>query len=536
MSAQDRLPASVTVSDAARKAQQRDLAQPNGTQSISPVDLRARLVKESLNVGLPLDNSHQLSIDTESQMTLPVMDILHYDKNPRKAINNLYDVIKESIRSTKQLTSPLVVTRRPGQEKYMVGKGGNTRLTALQELYNETGDATFQYIVVTYTPWISESATLSAHLVENELRGEMIFWDKAKAYADLKQMIESEIGNALSARSFEQTLKERGLPLGKTTLSYFSFAITNLAALGEACKTLSRPVVTELQPAFNALERLLMQSQLTGAWPELRDQVLKRSEQTWLTTRTLGTTRVIEQLEQSVALKLGESAELIRLARQLCQQHPSEDIAGLLAQARLQMQPAIASPPALLSSKAGADQQKGKTQKRNADTEPESKSELGKPLPKHGNELIEAIQDVASRFARLTQSADCLRLSKDWPSGFYMEVPENDEPIDMTENGADRYFGWWMLAMLSEQLDGAWSESMPEDSTWRQAQRQEQGRDGFALQHYMDTILGMPIDPLSLGKRLASTSPSMPVWLELVLALRTLREIAPERFDVADAK
>jgi hypothetical protein len=48
MSAQDRLPASVTVADAARKAQQRDLAQPNGTRSISPIDLRARLVKESL--------------------------------------------------------------------------------------------------------------------------------------------------------------------------------------------------------------------------------------------------------------------------------------------------------------------------------------------------------------------------------------------------------------------------------------------------------------------------------------------------------
>jgi ParB family protein of integrating conjugative element (PFGI_1 class) len=344
MSAQDRLPASVTVADAARKAQQRDLAQPNGTRTISPIDLRARLVKESLNVGLPLDNSHQLSIDTESQMTLPVMDILHYDKNPRKAINDQYDVIKESIRSTKQLTSPLVVTRRPGQEKYMVGKGGNTRLTALQELFSETGDAAFQYVVVTYTPWVSESSTLSAHLVENELRGEMIFWDKARAYADLKQMIESETGNALSARAFEQTLKERGLPLGKTTLSYFNFAVTHLAALGEACKSLSRPVISELQPAFNAFERLLKHKQQIQAWPELRDQVLKRAEHSWLSTRALEPGRVIEQLEHAVATKLGETVELTRLARQLCQQHPGEDIAGLMAQARLQTEPA-GTPP-----------------------------------------------------------------------------------------------------------------------------------------------------------------------------------------------
>jgi len=528
MSAQDRLPAAVTVADAARKAQQRDLAQPNGTRSISPIDLRARLVKESLNVGLPLDNSHQLSIDTESQMTLPVMDILHYDKNPRKAINDQYDLIKESIRSTKQLTSPLVVTRRPGQDKFMVGKGGNTRLTALQELFGETGDAAFQHVVVTYTPWISESSTLSAHLVENELRGEMIFWDKAKAYADLKLMIESETGNALSARAFEQTLKERGLPLGKTTLSYFNFAVTHLAALGEACKSLSRPVISELQPAFNAFERLLKHAQQIQAWPDLRDQVLKRAEQSWLSTRALEPAKVIGQLEQAMATKLGETVELARLVRQLCQQHPGEDIAGLIAQARLQTKPAGTPPlPHPNAAETNPDGRKGNATGRT------EKPGAAASAQKQETELLDVIQNLATRFTRLTESADCLRLAQDWPTGFYMEVPENDEPIDLTENGADRYFGWWMLAMLSEQLDGAWSGSMPADSTWRQAQRQEQGRDEFALQHYMDTILGMPIDPLSLGKRLASASPSVPVWLELVSLLRTLRGNAPERFAVA---
>ncbi|MBK6744842.1 MAG: hypothetical protein IPG66_18555 [Hydrogenophilales bacterium] len=113
---------------------------------------------------------------------------------------------------------------------------------------------------------------------------------------------------------------------------------------------------------------------------------------------------------------------------------------------------------------------------------------------------------------------------------FCVEVPENDEPIDLVDHhGADRYHGWWMLATLSEQLDGAWSGLMPEDSTWRQAQRQEQGRDAFALQHYMDTILGMPIDPLTLGKWLAS-NPSVATWMELVEALRALRATAPQRF------
>jgi hypothetical protein len=199
------------------------------------------------------------------------------------------------------------------------------------------------------------------------------------------------------------------------------------------------------------------------------------------------------------------------LLRQLCQQHPGEDIAGLMAQARLQTEPA-STPP--LPPPNAAETSVGK--KGNA-TERTENPGPAMPEQKPKTELIDEIQDLATRFARLTESADCLRLAKDWPTGFYMEVPENDEPIDLTENGADRYFGWWMLAMLSEQLDGAWSGSMPAESTWRQAQRQEHGRDEFALQHYMDTILGMPIDPLSLGKRLASASPSVPVWLELGL-------------------
>jgi hypothetical protein len=340
-------------------------------------------------------------------------------------------------------------------------------------------------------------------------------------------MIESETGNTLSARAFEQTLKERGLPLGKTTLSYFNFAVTHLAALGEACKSLSRPVISELQPAFNAFERLLKHKQQIQAWPELRDQVLKRAEHSWLSTRALEPGRVIEQLEHAVATKMGETVELTRLARQLCQEHPGEDIAGLMAQARLQREPAGTPPlppPNAAETSAG---KKGNATERTENPEPVI------PEQKPKTELISEIQDLATRFARLTESADCLRLTKEWPTGFYMEVPENDEPIDLTENGADRYFGWWMLAMLSEQLDGAWSGSMPDDSTWRQAQRQERGRDEFALQHYMDTILGMPIDPLSLGKRLASASPSVPVWLELVSILRTLRGTAPERFVVA---
>lgn len=523
-----RLPKGVSVGDAARSALQRQPTQPEGSKRLSPEDLRARMVKESLNVGLPNDNSAQLSIDTESQMTLPVMEILLYDKNPRQTINDQWDAIKESIRSTKRLNSPLVVTRRPGEKKYMVGKGGNTRLAILQELFAETSDQDFQYTVVTYTPWKSESATLADHLIENELRGEMRFWDKAVAYAEMKRLIEQETGASLSGRAFEQALKERGLPVSKTTLSYFAFAFGHLTALGEARSPLTGVKVYVLQPAFNAFERLLKHSNQANAWPGLRDQVLKSTEQSWLSTGELEPARIVEQLDQVVALKLGEAVEYTRILRDLCQRFPNEDVAGLAAQVRLQMRPSVPPSPASDGPQTAGDD--SKTPSKSVQPADHEKPVITHPkAPATEAEFLLRVQSLATLFSRQNEVADCLSLQESWPTGFYMEVPENDEPIDLVEHGANRYHGWWMLATLSEQLDGTWSHLMPESSTWRQAQRQEQGRDAFALQHYMDTILGMPIDPLTLGKWLASNA-SVATWMELVQALRALRAVTPRRF------
>lgn len=522
----ERLPASVSIEELARRRKLKNPTQPQGTRQMDEAQLA--LVRQSLNISVT-DNMDKL-VESESQMTLPVMEITLYDRNPRRTLNDQYDSIKESIRSTKRLNSPLVVTRRPGTEKFMVGKGGNTRLKALQELFEETSDPDFQYVVVTYHPWESESSTLAAHLVENELRGEMTFWDKANAYADLKLMIKEESGASLSARAFEQALKERGLPIGKTMLSYFLFAVNNLAGLGQACRALSTTSVIVLQPAFNALERLLKHTLQVDFWPELRDHVLRSAEQSWLATGELDPAKVIDQLDQAVALKLGEAVEFVRLARDLCQRFTGEDVAGLVAQARLQMKPSAPSS----AGKPAAPAPSPESDPENPASDPAAtKPTRTRSAPANSIDVdpLAAVQELATRFARMSEVADCLRLMDTWPCGFYMEVPERDEPIELNEFGADRYHGWWMLAMLSDQLDDTWSELLPADSTWRQAQRQENGRDEFALQHYMDTILGMPIDPLTLGKRLAAGDESVSVWMDLVHALRDLRAQFPSRFD-----
>jgi ParB family protein of integrating conjugative element (PFGI_1 class) len=127
------------------------------------------------NFGLSTDDALPLTdpIST-TQMVLKLEDIKPYDKNPRRERNPEYEKIKASIRSKKQLNNNFNVTRRPGDDLLMVESGGNTRLSILKELYKETADEAFNTVHCLFVPWTSESSILTAHLIENEMRGDMM--------------------------------------------------------------------------------------------------------------------------------------------------------------------------------------------------------------------------------------------------------------------------------------------------------------------------------------------------------------------------
>ncbi len=76
----------------------------------------------------PLPLSDPISI---TQMVLKLSEIKAYDKNPRKEKNPLYEEIKASIRTNRRLNNNVNVTRRPGDDLYMIDSGGNTRLKIL---------------------------------------------------------------------------------------------------------------------------------------------------------------------------------------------------------------------------------------------------------------------------------------------------------------------------------------------------------------------------------------------------------------------
>lgn len=182
-------------------------------------------------------------------MLLTLEQIRPYDRNPRRERNPRFDEIKESVRAQGGLNNPLTVTRRPGEEHYMVESGGNTRLEILNELFKETGDDTFFHIHVLFRPWQSETHVLAAHLIENEKRGDMLFIDKALAVRELKTMFESEDGKQYSFRQLTQRLREAGYAIDLNLLSRMDYAVNVLLPLiPEALRAgMGRPQIARIR-------------------------------------------------------------------------------------------------------------------------------------------------------------------------------------------------------------------------------------------------------------------------------------------------
>ena len=161
----------------------------------------------------------------EVPMVLEIERIRGYDRNPRRERNPDYDSIKSSIRA-RGLDHPLTVTRRPGEEHYMLAAGGNTRLSILRELYAKTGEARFRAVICKFRPYRGETDLLAAHLIENDHRADLMFIDKAAAVCVMRALLQEELQRELSLRELAAELAARGYhKVAKTTLSRMFYAV-----------------------------------------------------------------------------------------------------------------------------------------------------------------------------------------------------------------------------------------------------------------------------------------------------------------------
>ena len=286
---------------------------------LSPAGAAGQAAASNPCAHAPDEPEHPHEHQGERQLELDIEEILPYENNPRRARNAKFDDIKESIR-TSGLRSPLTVTQRPGESHFIVDSGGNTRLMALRELWAETREPKCRRLKVLFRPWQSESHVLSSHLIENEQRAELSFWDKATGLAALKQRLQAEQARTLSLRAFEDALHSLGLSVNPATLGLYLFATERLQTLGEGVSALSGLDVKTLQPRLNALKRHAHAGGITDEdklYATVFEPVFSQFAHGFAHTRAFGVNAISEACEVALAAHLGQSLETLREASPL---------------------------------------------------------------------------------------------------------------------------------------------------------------------------------------------------------------------------
>ena len=188
-----------------------------------------------------------LSDADDSYATLPIDQIEVYAHNPRTSQNPRYEELKASI-AINGITNMLTVSRRSPQDKYSPYGGGNTRLIIAKELH-AAGDQRFASLKVLVKKWRGDADVISQHLQENELRGDITFFEKAQGVNQFRLELEKNLtAGVLSAGDLNKELKARGLNFGVKTIQNFQFAIEHLQPVGPWVK--ARAVNETLRPRF----------------------------------------------------------------------------------------------------------------------------------------------------------------------------------------------------------------------------------------------------------------------------------------------
>lgn len=169
---------------------------------------------------------HGASNTGEQEMVQVCLEqIQPFSLNPRVTRNPGYDVLKASILA-RGLDNPPVLTRRPGDEKYMLASGGNTRLAILNELWQETQDERYHRVCWPFRPWPEtlspqqgEVQCLIGHLAESDLHNGLMFIERAEGILHLRDLyLEAGIECPTQLALAEQLTRD-GYPVSQSQIS-----------------------------------------------------------------------------------------------------------------------------------------------------------------------------------------------------------------------------------------------------------------------------------------------------------------------------
>ena len=427
------------------------------------IEERRRRVAESLRVGNPGNNARELPARADPRqdchIELDVDDIHPYEHNPRHVTNAKFAEIKESIRSCG-IRNPLTVTRRPGEKHFIVEAGGNTRLRAIQALWAETRQVCFQKITVLFRPWCSESHVLTAHLIENEQRGEMTFWDKANGVVVLKTQLEAEQGRTLTLRQLEGELKAIGMSVNPATLSHYLFATDRLRSLGEAVTGLSGMDVKTMQPRLNVLKRYAqLRAPIAEAtlYDTVFEPVFQEFADHYRQTLAFSASAVCEACEKALAEHLHESVTQVRMGLDAGANPPSA-LSEALNTPDCEEKRGRTGEGVTASGEAAADRNGAVDGPGDAPSDAATRHAPPDREPPVCSGLIREVR----RFADLSGIGECLRLHPAARHGYFMQgLPKRDD--DARPQGL-KHRTWRLLALISGQLETT-SVAPPDDSS-----------------------------------------------------------------------
>ncbi|MBW5453535.1 hypothetical protein GRF21_20835 [Pseudomonas aeruginosa] len=165
----------------------------------------------------------------DTPMVVTLDQLRTYDHDPRNKRNPAYEEIKASIRE-RGLDAAPAITRRPGEDHYIIRNGGNTRLAILRELWSETKDERYFRISCLFRTWPSrgEVVMLTGHLAENELRGCLTFIERALGVEKAREFYEQESGTTLSQSELARRLAADGFPVQQSHISRMNDAVQYL--------------------------------------------------------------------------------------------------------------------------------------------------------------------------------------------------------------------------------------------------------------------------------------------------------------------
>jgi hypothetical protein len=487
-------------------------------QPVSPQELRAKLRLATGGSTLDVSAGAPSKVDLTqrdhdgSRMKVRVADLRYYDGNPRESLNENFAEIKEGLRAVG-FAGSMVVTRRPNEEAFMLAFGSNSTLRAMKELWEETREPRFEWVECVLRAYRGEAWLLANHLIENNNRGALTFWDNARGTMRLKAMLEAEAGTALSFRDLEGELRKRGLSLSRTILALHGFATERLAALGSAASALSIQLTEDFRSRSSTQRKL---ASLHGVseiafWQELFDPALREGGAEWDANSRLDAASICAKVESALAARAGESLFTIREMLALLARDPGLTLADLR---RPKPPPTSTLTRPVRGATGGPEEDDDRDEGSTAgapDAADAAADNLVHPfdndsfyenlaLPPPNPRTVELLGgdpdsiaagidpegvpppalpravhgalNAAVRLARACRVADCLRYHADAPLGYYMEMPVPSEPpvplnaVPEDERHARAWYAWWLLAEVARQFITEVRLRLPADSAF----------------------------------------------------------------------